>query len=155
MNSQAVKKIKEISPAQRSIRLKIFCSVSRSPRPQYWAPRIEPAPITAKINMLSTKGIWVARDTAVISFWATLPSISASQAATRASIRLWKAMGSVSFFSFSLNSLLSISIVSLTRPRLRPLPPRPVPQKCFQISLFFQKIKIVKLKPTPMMIAIF
>ena len=41
-------------------------------------------------------GICVARETAVISFWAILPSIRASAAATDASIRLWKAKGSAS-----------------------------------------------------------
>ena len=61
---------------------------------------VEPAAVTAITNMFWTNWICVARETAVISSWAILPSISASQAATAESIRLWKAIGRASFRSF-------------------------------------------------------
>ena len=61
---------------------------------------MEPAVATALRNMFCTNWIWVASDTAVISSCATRPSIRASPAATAASIRLWKEMGSASFQSF-------------------------------------------------------
>ena len=78
----------EISPANRSIRLNSSCRVSLSPFPKYWAPRIAPAIVTEARNMFWTNWICVARETAVISFWAIRPSIRASPAATAASIRL-------------------------------------------------------------------
>ena len=64
--SQAAKNSSEISPLQRSIRLKIFCSVILSPLPQYWAPRMAPAAVAAMMNMFCTNWICVASDTAVI-----------------------------------------------------------------------------------------
>ena len=68
--------------------------------PKYCAPRIAPAAVAAMMNIFCTNWIWVASDTAVIWSCATRPSISASPAATAASIRLWNAMGRASFFSF-------------------------------------------------------
>ena len=93
MNSQARKNRTEISPQKRSMRLKISSIVRLSPLPKYCAPRMEPAAVPDIRNMFCTNWIWVASDTAVISSCATRPSIRASNAATMASIRLWKAMG--------------------------------------------------------------
>ena len=75
--------------------------VRRSPLPQYCAPRIEPALVTATTLMFCPNCIWVASATAAMESWATRPSITASPAATAASIRLCSAMGSVSRFSFA------------------------------------------------------
>ena len=98
-NSHPQKKTREITPHQRSMIWKTLRTVSRSPFPQYWEPRMDAAAIAALRNMVWTNWICVARETAVISFWATPPSISASAAATDASIRLWNEMGVASFLS--------------------------------------------------------
>ena len=68
--------------------------------PQYWAPRIEPAPVIAMRIMFWTNWIWEARDTAVIWFCSTCPSMNASHAATSESMRLWKAIGAAIAASF-------------------------------------------------------
>ena len=61
---------------------------------------MDPAETMEKMNMFCTNWICVARETAVISFWATPPSIRASAAATAASIKLWKVIGAASVLSF-------------------------------------------------------
>ena len=100
ISSQARKNITDTRPQSRSIMLKTSSRVRLSPFPQYWAPRMAPAPVTALRNIFWTNWIWVARETAVISSWATFPSISASPAATAASIRLWRAIGRASLARF-------------------------------------------------------
>ncbi len=80
--------------------MKISSRVCLSPFPQYCAPRMAPAAVMAARNIFWTNWIWVARETAVISSWATFPSIKASPAATAASIRLCRAMGKASLARF-------------------------------------------------------
>ena len=50
--------------------------------------------------MFCTNCTWVARDTAAMESWAMRPSMMASPAATAASIRLCREMGTVKWISF-------------------------------------------------------
>ena len=100
MNSQAEKKTSESMPFTLSVSEKSSLIVCLSPLPQYCAPSIAPAPVTAYMNIFCMNCICDASDTAVISFCSTLPSISASHAATSASIRLCSDIGRARVKSF-------------------------------------------------------
>ena len=106
-------------PQYRRAMQKISSTVPTSPFPQYCAPRMAAAETTALRIIFWMNCICVARDTAAMESWATLPSMTASAAATEASIRLCSAMGAVSCSSF-LQKILSENMRSFIS--LHPFP---------------------------------
>ena len=95
----------ETSADRRKVMQKMSFIVRASPLPQYCAPRIPAVEVSENTSMFCTNCTWVASETAAIAFCAIRPSITASAAATEASIRFCTAMGSISFHSRALNSL--------------------------------------------------
>ena len=82
-----IKKSRDTPTHSRSPMQKMSFTVLVSFFPQYCAPRMTMGEMMADRIMFWINWICVARDTAAMESWVTRPSISASAAATDASIR--------------------------------------------------------------------
>ena len=67
----------------------------------------------APVNNVITKNSWFASDTAAIESWFSLPSMSASDAPTKALRRFWSASGMASDFNLSLKTIFSLLFIHL------------------------------------------
>ena len=103
----------ETNVTRRRVMQKMSFIVRSSFRPQYCAPRMPAVAVTELTMTFCTNCTCVASETAAIAFCSIRPSITASAAATDASMRFCKAMGVIVLQSFALNSL------SANRPRTR------------------------------------
>ena len=73
--------------------------------PEYWAPRTWNAATMPKMMRFWINCSYVARETAAMELWFSEPSIIVSEAPTKDSIKLWKAIGRAKESRFFINTL--------------------------------------------------